>query len=269
MSTKKSISFLYAFDLGNRHIDVPTQNILHVTSTAEGDFNIANITTDALRNKWRSASALTKQEIIIKAEKKSEIDCFAILGHNFTPEALIQVQANISNNFLAPPVTITAAWGENNIVIPNSFGGQYQYYKISILDPANPCGFVEIGRVIGGKLLQLTHDEDITDSYKIGYKDLSESMKTQGYFRASNENIVQRTFDASFSKLHTQIGSNDNFMKLRKFFHTVKTIQPFLTILEIENPYKFNMWGQLTDIPNESFGVNDYVSFPLKVEESF
>lgn len=269
MSTKTSISFLYSFDLGNRHVDVPTENILFVTSTAAGDFNVANITTDSIRHKWRSSSALVKQEIIIKAEKKSNINCFAILGHNFTDGAFIQVQANISNNFLAPPVTKIAAWSENNIIIPTEFGGEYQYYKITILDPANPCGYVEIGRVVGGNVLQLIKNEDITDQYKIGYKDLSESMKTQGYFRASNSNIIQRTFDANFSKLHTEVGNDENFKNLRTLFQNVKTIKPFLMVLDYVDPYKFNAWVQLSDIPDESFTINDFVSFSFKAEEVF
>lgn len=269
MSTKTSISFLYSFDLGNPHVDVPDQNILYVTSTAIGDFHVSNITRDALRHKWRSNSVLTMQTIIIKAEKKSNLDCFAILGHNFTETALIKVEANIANNFLAPPVTKIGVWAKDNIIIPTSFGAQYEYYKISILDVANPCGYIEIGRVVGGKLLSLIKDEDITDNYKISYKDLSETMKTQGYFRASNSNIIQRNFDANFSKLHTEAGNDENFNALRTFFHSVKTIKPFLTILDITDPYAFNMWGQLTDIPDEAFTVNNFVSFPIKIEEVF
>lgn len=242
---------------------------MYVSSTAKGDFSVENILTESLRHKWRSATALTTQEIIIKAEKKSNINCFAILGHNFTPAALVKVQANYSNNFLAPPATRIMAFNKDNMIIPTEFGGEYQYYKISILDPANPCGYVEIGRIVGGRLLELDHGEDITDSYRIGYKDLSETMKTQGYFRASNEGIVQRTFDASFSKLHTQAGQDGNFNKLREFFHTVKTVKPFLVMLDYKNPYKFNAWMQLTDIPDESFAINDFVSFPLKMEEVF
>lgn len=269
MSTKTSISFLYSFDLGNRHVDVPGQNILYVSSTAAGDFAVTNILTESIRNKWRSATALTKQEIIIKAEKKSNINCFAILGHNFTEAALVQVQANYSNNFLAPPVTRTFAYSKGNLIIPTFFGGDFEYYKISILDPSNPCGYVEIGRVVGGVLVELNNNEDISDSYKIGYKDLSETMKTQGYFRASNENIIQRTFDATFQKIYTEVGRDENFNKLRLMFQTVKTVKPFLTILDYQNPYKFNMWGQLTDIPDETFNVNDFVSFPMKLEEVF
>lgn len=269
MSTKSSISFLYSFDLGNRHVNIPQENILFVTSTAAGDFAVSNILTDSIRHKWRSTNVLVKHEIIIKAEKKSTIDCFAILGHNFSDSSIVTVQANIANNFLAPPVTKIVPYSPDNMMICTSFGGQYEYYKISILDVANECGFLEIGRVVGGRLLKLVNNEDITDNYQIGYKDMSETIKTQGYFRASNSNIIQRSLNANFSKLHTEFGQDTNFANLRVFFKTVKTIKPFLTILDYENPYKFNAWMQFTDIPDESFTVNDFVTFPLKLEEVF
>jgi hypothetical protein len=269
MSTKTSISFLYSFDLGNRHVEVPTLNIPFVTSTAVGDFSVANITTDSIRHKWRSATALVKQEIIIKAEKTSNINCFAILGHNFTDAAYVTVQANVSNNFAAPPVTKVVAWSKDNMLVTTPFGGQYQYYKISILDIANPCGYVEIGRVVGGTLLELINNEDITDAYQIGYKDMSEVMKTSGYFRSSNSNIIQRSLSCNFSKLYTTVGNDTNFNNLRKMFQDVKIVKPFLVILDYTNPYRFNAWMVLTDIPDESYTVNDFVNFPVKFEEVF
>src|SRR4051812_11265271 len=99
----QGVSFLYKFDLGNRNISQPGANILSVTSTATGDFDKANLTTESLRQVWRSASILTWQEIVIEAELSSNVDTFAILGHNFSPDAVIQIQANISNSFTAPP----------------------------------------------------------------------------------------------------------------------------------------------------------------------
>jgi hypothetical protein len=269
MALTKSISFLYTFDLGNKHIDNPSQNILSVTSTGTGDFEVSNITTDSLRRTWRSATVLTEQSIVIKAEKKTNIDCFAILGHNFTESAVVKVQANISNNFVAPPVTKLLPYNKNIMMSVGEFGGEYEYYKVSILDPANPCGYVEIGKIVGGRLFQLQDNEDITDSYSVRKKDLSETMKTEGYFRQSNENIIQRELSCSFSKLRTDSPFGVNFENLVKMFETVKITKPFLTILDINNPYKLAIWGQLTDIPDESYSVLDYVNMPLRIEEVF
>ena len=133
MATTQGISFLHEFDLGNRDIDNPGINILSVTSQASGDFDKANLTTESTRHRWRSSEILTTQEIIIKAEVKSDIDTFALLGHNLTEEAIIQIQANISNNFLAPPVTITVPFQEENIISTSQFGDLFEFYKVKIL----------------------------------------------------------------------------------------------------------------------------------------
>jgi len=275
MSVESGISFLYEFDLGNRNINNPGQNILSVTSTAVGDFDKANMFKDSVRQTWRSADVLAAQEIIIQADLSSQIDTFAILGHNFTSAAIIKVQANISNSFAAPPVTITAVpetapdGDQNNIIIAQDFGGEYEYYKITVLDPANPCGYLEIGRIIGGRSLILQDSEDIVDNIQIGKNDQSEKMNTEGYFRQSNENIITRTFSSNFSKLKTVVGENTNFLALRAMFKSVKTTRPFLTVLDRNDPSFFNMWGELKTIPNESFGVNRYADFPIAIEEVF
>ncbi len=269
MSTSKSISFLYNFDLGNRNVDNPGINILSVTSTKAGDFSVNNILSESTRNVWRSDSILTTQEIIIKAEKKSNIDCFAIIGHNFTDTAVVKVQANISNNFLVPPITKIIPYNKYIMISIGQFGGQYEYYKISILDPANPCGYVQIGRVVGGRLLQLDKNEDITENYNIQFKDMSEVMKTAGFFRQSNENIIARTLSANFQKLRTDTTNDDNYKNLRKMFETVKITRPFLTIVDPADPYRLNIWGQLMDIPDEAYTVNNYVSLPFKIDEVF
>ena len=269
MALNKSISFLYSFDVGNRHIDNPSENILSVSSTMTGDFDVSNITTESTRRVWRSADALTQQSIVIKAEKKSNIDVFAIIGHNFTDAAVVKIEANISNNFAAPPLTRVVAWNKYIMMTVVPFGAEYEYYRITILDPGNPCGYVEIGRVVAGRVLQLIDNEDITDSYSVGKKDMSETMKTEGFFRQSNENIITRTFSATFSKIYTVTGKDTNYKNLVKFFETVKITRPFLTILDMNNPYRFNIWGQLTDVPDESYGINDFVNLPLKIEEVF
>lgn len=265
----KGISFLYEFDLGNRHIDEPAKNILSFTSQAEGDFDISNITTESTRHRWRSASVLTAQEIVIKAERKSKLDTFAILGHNFSQNAIITLQANISNNFLAPPITQQLVWAEDNIVFANELPGEFEYYKISVLDPSNPCGYIEIGRIIGGQAVIMQNNEDITDSVSVGYTDMSEKMKTQGFFRQGNENVLVRDLSVRFQKLYTTIGMNENYKALRAMFKYVKTTRPFLTILDRSDPEWLNMWGQLNSIPSDSFGVNNYVSFGLKITEMF
>lgn len=272
MSSSKGISFLYNFDLGNTLVDNFGSNVIRVSSQAVGDFDKGNITTSSTREVWRSADALTTQEIVIKAELKTQIDTFVILGHNFTLGAVVKVEANIDDVWIAAPYTQQVAMDEEtqNLVISNDgFGADYEYYRITILDPSNPCGYVEVGRVIGGRAFTFTNDEDITDTYNVGNIDEAEKMKTQGFFRASNENVLRREFSANFSKLFSVTGQDDNFRGFRKMWKSVKTTRPFMTILDRDNPTVLNMWGQLKALPNESFGINQFASMPISIEEVF
>ena len=270
MANTTGISFLYEFDLGNKHIDDPAQNILSVTSTKEGDFLPEYLTSDSTRERWRSDGVLAIQEIIMKAEIKSNIDTFAILGHNLTEEATILLQANISNNFAAPPVNINIPWRKENIVWLSELGDEYEYYKISILDPINPCGFIEIGKIFGGRAFTLTNNEDITDNFTIAKKDMADQMKTEGYFRQSNQRIKYRTLSGSFAKLETKDGStNENYLGLRDMFDYVGTSVPLLTIADRDNPDLFTAWGQFTAIPTESHTTNGFMTSSFKFDEVF
>lgn len=268
----QGISFLYQFDLGNRIVDNFGSNILSVSSQADGDFDKGNVTTESTREVWRSNTVLTTQEIIIQAEIESEIDTFVILGHNFTEGAIVKVEANIDNNWIAPPFSqqVVVDSEIQNIVLANDgFGSDYEFYRVTVLDPTNPCGYIEIGRIIGGRAFTFTNNEDITDTYRIRNTDESEKMRTQGYFRASNENVLVRTFSANFEKLFSITGQDDNFRGFRSMWKYVKTTRPFLTILDRSNVETFNMWGQFTDLPDESFGVNQFVNTPITIEEVF
>ena len=261
---------MYSFDLGGKHVDDPEQNILFVTSTAPGDFRAGNMTSESTRERWRSAEILTVQEIIFKAEQPSDIDTFAILGHNLSEDAIIQLQANISNNFVAPPVTINIPWRKENIVHLTNLGDTFEYYKIKILDPTNPCGFIEIGRVIGGRAFIISNNEDISDTFSIGKEDMADSMKTEGFFRQSNQRVKVRTLSASFAKLETKDGlDNANFLGLRAMFEVVGESVPLLTILDRNNPDLFTAWGQFDKIPTESFSTNEFSTQSIKFKEVF
>jgi len=267
--SSQGISFLHNFDLGNRHIGTPDINIIENSPTLVGDFAPENITTESVRHCWRTAEILTPQFITIKAENVSKIDTFAILGHNFSEDAIIKIEANIADYFAVVPFSINVPWQADNIVLTTEFPEEYEYYRITVLDPTNPCGYIQMGRVVAGRAIIMQNDEDITDSFSVGYKDHSETMSSQGFFRVSNENIIARSLSCQFSKLYTVYGKDANYLNLRSMFRNVKTTRPFLTILDRKDPARLAMWGRLKSLPNDSFTVNNFVNMNLSIEEVF
>lgn len=269
MSSQVGISFLHSFDLGNRNVNNPGINILSVTSTAAGDFDKANLCTESVRNVWRSADVLSWQEIVIQAELSSQIDTFAIIGHNFSDDAVVIIEANIANNFLAPPFQRTVPVTEDNIVLCENFADEYEFYRVRILDPANTCGYVQIGRIVGGRAFTFTNSEDITDEIDIDTQDFADKSKTEGFFMASNEKVKARELAIKFSKLYTTAPNNVNYLGLKAMYKNVGTTKPFLTIVDRDDPAFCSLWGQIDKLPRDSFTINRFTSQSIKIMEMF
>lgn len=263
------ISFLYQWDLGSRSILNPGINILSVTSQADGDFDKSNLTTDSLRHVWRSASILSWQEIVIQADIASQIDTFAILGHNFSEDAVVQVQANVDNNFAAPPFSVTIPWAKLNMVLCQDFEEEYEFYKIRVLDPTNPCGYIEIGRIVGGRAFTFMDGEDITDDFTIDWSDKAKRMDSEGFSRFSNETVKVRSLQARFMKLRTITGSNTNFLGWRRMMETVGITRPLLVILDRTDPARLALWGLFSRIPAESYTINGFMNQNFSIDEEF
>ncbi len=260
--------FLYNFSIGSPNVSNPGVNVISVTSTATGDFDKAHLCTNPLRETWRS-SDVSLQEIILEAnDLANPIDTFALLNHNLTSLAVVTLQANNFNNFSSPAFSTTMVWNKKHMVYLNELADNYQFFKIKILDPTNPCGFIEIGKIVGGSALIMQSNEDITDDFTITPDDLAYQMKTEGFFRASNEKVKVDKLSVKFDKL-TTVGNADNYNGLLSMTEYVGTTIPFLTILDSNDSNFFIIWGQLNDMPSRAFTINRYTSLGLTIQEVY
>ncbi len=265
------IKFLYQFSVGEYNTTFPGLNIISVSSTAAGDFDKKNLTTTPLRETWRSGSILTTQEIIIEANDLNTVpDVFALLNHNLTSLAVVQLQASLTDpTFLSPAFTVNFQWNKKHIALVQDLGLAYRYYKIKITDPTNPCGFIEIGKIIAGKSFTFTKNEDITDKIGVSNDDLSYKMKTEGFFRASNERVKVQKISLKFQNLTTVVGEDDNYQGLLAMLDEVGETLPFLTIVDPSEPYFKLIWGLIDNMPSESYDINRYVDFGMNIQEVY
>jgi hypothetical protein len=264
------IKFLYQFAVGEYDLNNPGSNVLSVTSTAAG-FDKKNLTTSPLREVWRSTTSISGyQDIVFQANDPSVvIDTFAILNHNLSSTAVVQVQGSLTSSFTAPAFTLAFTWSEKHMVLLNDIGTAYNYYRVRILDPSNPCGFLEIGRIIAGRSFTFTNNEDITDSISIATQDLASKTKTEGFFRAFNQRVKVDTLSISFSKLKTLTGENANYAGLMAMFKAVGETYPFLTILDPSDQSFLIHWGIIDRLPSRSYGINRYVDMQLAIAEIY
>lgn len=271
MSVTTGIKFLYSFALGDYDFTNPGANVISVTSSADGDHGKINLTTTPLRETWRSGPGIGDfQEIIMEANDLTVVpDTFALLNHNLTELAVVQVQASMTPDFLAPALTVTMQWTEKHMALQASFGLAYTYYRFRILDPLNTCGFIEIGRIIAGKSFTVSNNEDITDDIDISTEDLAYSMKTEGFFRAFNERVKVDKVGLRFAKLKTAVGENDNYLGLKALFEEVGETYPFLTIVDPSDQSFEMIWGQIDSLPRKAYTINRYVDMSFSIQEIY
>lgn len=268
-ATTKGISFLYLFDFGNRNIQNPGANILSVTETAEGDFDKANLTTEPLRQVWRSVDAAGWKEIVIQAETESQVDTVALLGHNLSEDAVVQVQADFDDSFLAPAETKVMTWSKGNMALTDGFSASYEFYRIRILDPSNPCGYIQVGRIVGGRAFTFDYNEDINDDFEIAQDDLADSVRSEGFFRISNDRVKVKSLSARFTKISTVASQNANYLGWLEMMDEVGVTKPFLTILDRGDTGFGLFWAQLEKIPQIAYTVNRFASWSFKITEVF
>lgn len=265
----QGIRFLSRFSLGSDDLNAPGLYVISATTTADGDFNKRNLVTNSLREKWRSGSIVSPgyNALVIEANDLTDpIDTFALLNHNLSEDAVITLKGSSTTDFTSAPFSVTLEWNEKNIVWTGTTIVPFRYYEVRIVDATNPCGYIEIGKIIGGVALVMTGDEDITDDFSISTDDRAYKMESEGFFRASNETVLTDTLSVSFDRLDTRVNTT-NYLGLKALTTYVRTTIPFLTILDPEEEGFFTIWGQLTQLPGRSFGINRYSSMKLTIEE--
>lgn len=267
----QGIKFLYQFSVGEYNTTFPGINVISVSSTAAGDHDKKNLTTTPLRETWRSGTILTTQEIIIEAnDLNTVVDCFAILNHNLTDLAVVQLQATVADPaFLAPAFTISIPWNKKHMALVQDLGIVYRYFKLKITDPTNPCGFIEIGKIVAGKTFTFTKNEDITDKIGVSNDDLSYKMKSEGFFRAANERVKVQKLNIKFQNLTTVVNERENYENLLAMLDEVGETLPFLTIVDPGEPYFKMIWGLVDSMPSESYDINRYVDFSMNIQEVY
>lgn len=270
MSNTVGVRFLNSFTLGNYNLNNPGANIISVTSQSSGDHIPEYLTTTPLRETYRTATAATMQSIVIKTDDTTTVpDCFAILNHNFSETAVVTLQGSQTIDFTTPAFSIPFSYNEGNMVLVQNTGIAYNYYRIQILDPQNTCGFLEIGRIIGGQSFYFQNNEDLTDDISITPVDKAYTSQTEGFFKASAETVQVDTVDLAFSKIDTTPGSNQNYLGVKAMLQQVGVTYPFLTIVDPNDQYFEAVWGQLSKLPQFKFTILRYVSFNLTIQQVF
>jgi hypothetical protein len=150
-------------------------------STAEARFPVANLKNPFRSKRWRSTSE-TDQWVKFDLQTAEDIDSVVILwpkedGIRLSDSAVVKVQANATDVWTAPAVDVTMTIDNTYVLATHFFTSDqsYRYWRITVTDPANAYGYIELGVVWLGKGLDIPSAQN---GFKYSISDLSKQTQT-------------------------------------------------------------------------------------------
>lgn len=241
-------------------------------STASSSFPVSNLKSLHRTKVWRSTNN-TNQTVVIDLKTSEEIDSVVVLfhpldGNKLTPDAVISMQGNATNEWSSPAVSVTLTLDEDFEVASYfwSTANEYRYWRLKVTDPTNESDYIEIGKVILGKATQLSQCPEIGFSYM--NDDLSSVSRTEYNQVYSDVKPNVRSFEFNYNIL-----TYADFETLQDIYDRVGSTVPVLLSLDtgeaLFDKDRFIIYGNLDGAFNAKHRVMNYFDQPMKIKECF
>ena len=238
---------------------------------AEGDYHPNNLNTDILEQITKTAEGIREFNVWCDTGKANTfVDTIAILNHNFTKGAVVNILGYASSVLDPPGITITPTVELENTywVSPEIPGTPYRYWRIQVLDYGNPDP-LQMGIVVLGTSKIVTFTETFENPVTFGFKHFKDTIETEGFSPVSNDRAIRKFLSLSFSMLKYGGG---NYRMFRDYFVTNRTDLKALVIPRPTNPSSLAVFSKLSQLPSESHtSISDeehYVTLTLDFDES-
>lgn len=121
-------------------------------SSEETNFPATNTQRRIPGRRWRTTNCVDDQYIVRNFYEEVSVEAFCIRGNNFSAGAVVTIQGNTEDVWIAPPFEALLS-PINSRVMAAFFGDDpvvYQYWRLVISDPTNPDGHIEVGPIFMG-----------------------------------------------------------------------------------------------------------------------
>ncbi len=246
-------------------------------SQASGDFDINNVNTDIVEFVYRSTTT-TGLQLSCDTEigQGVFIDTLAILNHNMTTGATINLIGSDTSNFSIIGTTIPLIPRLDNIYyIAETLPLQsFRYWRIDIDDASNTNSYIEIGTIIFGSA-QIFQGECIVDRLVKRTRHFADSVRTEGFTSVKNDRSIKTSVSLQFTKLEYSKG---NFQALDAIFKSARTSQKCLWIptpspTDPSFTERFAVFAKMTEIPEQEHLImgpdeGDFIDLTVNLDEA-
>lgn len=246
-------------------------------SQAPGDFDVNNVNTDIEEEVWRSNGDVSGVHLDCDTGVPQGVflDTLALRNHNFTTSADVHLIGSNTADFSVVGTDITLQEAANNLYyVAKDFPVTgYRYWKISIDDPTNTSGFLQVGVIVFGTAV-IFQGENFVDQIEYQPKDFADGVRTMAFTNVFNSRALKNILALDFRSLSSELS---NFKKLRDLFVTYRTTYKCLWIPtpdpdDQEYTGRFAVFGKITAIPRETHNnkgkKSNFVTLAVEVDES-
>jgi hypothetical protein len=125
------------------------------SATITASSEVASLPAANVAQAWRSkpwrSTGCASEWIKFDFGSAQAVRALVFVGHNLTSGATIKIQANATDAWGSPSIDLALTYHAANVVYLWSSDQTFRYWRITIVDAANPEGFVELGRVFLGQ----------------------------------------------------------------------------------------------------------------------
>ena len=260
----------FMYDFPSRGVTGTNWTATSTATSASDGFSVNNLNTDIVEQVWRSADT-SVQTLVCDTEDNAGVflDTLAILNHNLTLGAQVILTGSDDSNFSSTPfVEFLKVETKNMYYISEQLPlAGYRYWKLDIIDAANPDGYMEIGTVVFGSSVVFSTESNFTDQLDFGVKQFQDKIFTEGFTNVSNDSGQKKFLSLDFKSLDAD---GRNFSELRKMFERAGSLLKILWVPVPKDPSRYATFAKMNEVPKEkhNYKGESYVSLKVNTDES-
>jgi len=234
------------------------------SSEATNDHEIINIKSDIVEKTWRATGCSSEWvQFDAGAGQVMGVDTLALLNNNLSQNAIVEISAygggsddvpgnwESESSYIASITMPSDATEDNLIYISGSAVSSlnsYRHWRVTMQDPSNNDGFIEIGRLVAGESF-VFDVENCTHEVEFGFKNYKNEVNLNGFTSASNNRALKKELRLTFQDLN--VISRTNYSEWNRMIKYCRDTLKMLVIIDPENPYRFSVFSKLSEIPGE------------------
>ncbi len=218
-------------------------------STSDSNFPASNLKHPFRSKRWRS-TGIVEETIVFDLLTATEIDSVVLMwskedGVRLSNTAVVKIQANATNTWATPAVDITLSISNDYELASHYFTAvqNYRYWRVSIADPLNPYGYLELGVVWLGKALAV---DNAQNGFEFSVIDRSKTVTTDFGHSYTDEYPLTIKLDFSYANLdYASVITLENAFRINGNRH------PVMIVLDPEDAVfdkdHFALYGKFTN----------------------